>query len=464
MKKTNNLYLCIIILLSSSQAIALTSEEAMIQGFVKWQASRIEKIILDEAIDDITKDPYVERFFTNTADNIKLYSDTSSKRLVPIMQFYIKSDINNFKSVVETCIPYNINSWFDDSIDINKRSKNAKSLYTGLKALASNANEMPRFTVTDFFKNVCAQADLTKKITINIKGKKISVITKKMIANLNTNNDIKVLEPLPDNINSFLSHAYLSKLVNSIERYQKVFKNEKKYTIKAHQMLLLIEQFGGISQNDYTGFNKLKNATIFFSGLADASDTKEPDAVVAVLNSYIDDKDTYMRKRIDKSYYSVVDVQVFNQETKTIKSTTFTSSCTTYFILPCSDTIFVSSYYGVSYANTSENIGEDKKWNFRAFGPVGIEIKLATFKSSPFTINFAPIDIGNYLTIELKGNDYSAKFEDILAPSIFFAYSLKSKPITFLAGYQRGIKIADNIETQGPFISIVFDLPIFTLY
>jgi len=120
-----------------------------------------------------------------------------------------------------------------------------------------------------------------------------------------------------------------------------------------------------------------------------------------------------MRKRIDRSYYSVVDVQEFNQENKTIYKTPYTSICTGPFLLPCSDSIFISSYYGISYTNTSKNTGEDKQWNFRAFGPVGIEMKLATFKSSPLTINYSPIDIGNYLTIELQ------------APSLFFAYSLK---------------------------------------
>jgi len=263
MKITYFLTLCAVMIFHSSPALS-TPEETMIKGFVKWQTGRIEKIILDEAIRDITEDPYVDRFFTQTTNNIKIYGDTSSKRLIPIMQFYIEKDINAFKTITDVCVPYNINSWFVESDNINERSNNAKLLFNGLTKLASNANNAPRFTVNDFLDSVCAGADPDIKVTLNIPENRILAVTKEIIESLNSN-DKKILQPLPDNINLFLSEDYLKGLIESIRVYQNIYADDEiTNTIKAHQMLLLIEQFGGI-KNDYTGFTKLKNVTIFFS-------------------------------------------------------------------------------------------------------------------------------------------------------------------------------------------------------
>ena len=53
----------ILLLIICIPARASSSEEALIQGFAKWQTNRVEKIILDEAVFDNTKAPYVQRFF-----------------------------------------------------------------------------------------------------------------------------------------------------------------------------------------------------------------------------------------------------------------------------------------------------------------------------------------------------------------------------------------------------------------
>lgn len=448
-----------------------SEEEALIQGFAKWQAGRIEKIILDEALTGIANDPYVERFFSQTSSNIKFYDKISAKRLIPLMQHYIKEDINHFNALIESCIPYNVNSWFDENISIEQKAENVEKLYTSLKKLSSIPNEDDDpFTTTSFSDELGCDEDILKAPVdfVEISKEDISDIASKLYNQLKQIND-KADEKessLPDTVEGFISsEKYIKVLISTFVSYQKVFDDTESFSIRTHQMLLALEQFGGISSKDYLGFSGLKSTSLFFAGLADAADTKDPNAVAAALDSFVDERDTFVRKRLDQSYYSIVTVTEFDSDKDIIDTKQYRVTCNPYKILPCRNTLFVSSYYGVSYGNIAQNSTEPKNWNFRAFGPVGIELKLATFKSAPLTLNLAPIDIGNYITNELKGDEeYSANFKDILAPSAFLSYSLKSKPVSFLAGYQKDIRVGENFKTSGPFVAIAFDLPIFTIY
>ena len=106
----------------------------------------------------------------------------------------------------------------------------------------------------------------------------------------------------------------------------------------------------------------------------------------------------------------------------------------------------------------------DNDWTGRAYGPVGVELKIASYRGSPITLGYAPIDIGNYITAELKGDSYDAKTEDILSPSIFFSWSAASRPFSILVGYQKDIKIDNGLTEDSAFISFAFDLPIATIY
>lgn len=449
-------------------AAPVTAEQALIQGFARWQANRIEKIILNEAVDDIARDPYVKRFFPQASENIIVYSGSgaSSKRLIPLMQFYLEEDVNRFKSLVSACVPSNIEKWFDAGLSLQNRSDNAVKLYGALKMLGEKpANLNAPYTVSSFIEEACPNADLTKTVKLSFSDAQIAQVATQ-ISNYVQNNSgaVSISSGVPETFKKFITSKYLSYLFGAVSEYQKITDSTKNYSVRVHQMLLTIEKFGGISTKDYSGFRKLQNTSLFFASLLDAAKTKDPDAVVAILDSYVDDREAYVNKRFDNAYYSVFDVREFNVETQKVESVSYASTCRNYQVLPCRNSFFLSSYYGVSLANVAKEPGEDRELGFRAFGPVGFELKLLTVRSALVSINFAPIDIGNYITNELKDTDYSAKFEDIVAPSVFLSYSFKSKPVSLLLGYQYDIRIDENTETEGVFFSVGFDLPILTIF
>lgn len=447
-------------------AAPVTTEQALIQGFARWQANRIEKIILNEAVGDIARDPYVKRFFSQTSENIIVYSGVSSKRLIPLMQYYLEEDVKRFKSLVSACVPSNIEQWFDTSLSLQDRSDQAVRLYDALKMLGEKpANLDAPYTVSSFVNEVCPNTDLTTTVKLSFTDAQISKIADQISQYIQNNSGaVAISSGVPATFKKFITSKYLSYLFGAVSEYQKVTDSTKNYSVRVHQMLLTIEKFGGISTKDYSGFRKLQNTSLFFASLLDAAKTKDPDSVVAILDSYVDDREAYVNKRFDNAYYSVFDVQEFNIETQQVEKVPYTSTCRNYQVLPCRNSLFLSSYYGLSLANVSKEPGQGREVGVRAFGPVGLELKLLTIRSAPISINFAPIDIGNYITNELKNTDYSAKFEDIVAPSVFLSYSFKSKPVSLLLGYQYDIRIDEDTKTEGVFFSVGFDLPILTIF
>lgn len=110
------------------------------------------------------------------------------------------------------------------------------------------------------------------------------------------------------------------------------------------------------------------------------------------------------------------------------------------------------------------DLTSDKLFKARAYGPVGVEFKLTNFRGSPVTVGYAPVDIGNYITAELKGDDYTAKTDDIMSPSVYLSWSMASRPLSLMLGYQRDITLENGIKDDSVFLSVSFDLPIATLY
>ena len=445
---------------------AATSEQALIQGFARWQANRIEKIILDEAVGDIARDPYVKRFFSETSQNISAYRGVSSKRLVPLMQYYLEEDVRRFKALASACVPSNIEEWFNDDLSVQERAGKAARLYGALKKIGEKpANLGAPYTVSSFIDEACPSADLNASVPLSFSDAQIAEVSRQISEYLKDNpGTMELISGVPAEFEDFITARYLSRLFAAVSEFQKITDTAKSNTVRVHQMLLTIETFGGIAKKHYSGFRKLQDTSLFFASLLEAAETTDPDAVVAILDSYVDDREAYANKRFDNAYYSVFDVQTFNAEIQEVETTTYTSRCRHYHVLPCRNSIFLSSYYGISLANVAKDAGEDKELGFRAFGPVGLELKLLTFRSAPVSLNFAPIDLGNYITNELRNSDYSAKFEDILAPSVFLSYSFRTKPISILLGYQSGIKIDEDAETEGAFLSVGFDLPILTVF
>ncbi len=470
---------CVAFLAPAFGQVTQTPEQAFIQGFAQWQANRIEKIILDEVVIDIAKDPYIKRFFSDTSENISIYNGVSSKRLIPLMQYYLEEDVKRFKGLVNACIPSNINIWFDTAIDVKIRTENAVLLYDSLKRLGEKPEDSSTpYTVSDFVSTVCVGQDLSSPVKFSFDKSRIVDVLEEISDHVKDNSETLVdsidelvadLEVISDfkisgEFKDFVNEKYLKNLLSAISEYQKITDSTKNYTVRVHQMFLIVGKFGGIAENDYPGFRKLQDTSLFFASLLEASESKSPDAIVALLDSYVDAKGAYLDKRFDNAYYSEFDVQKLSQESNKMENVAYSSTCNHYYIFPCSKSIFFSSYYGLSFTHMVKNAGEERKFGNRLFGPVGIELKLLTYRSKSITLNVAPFDIGNYITNELKDSEYNAKFEDIVAPSIFFSYSFSSKPISLLLGYQKDIKVDENTKTEGPFFSIAFDLPIATIY
>ncbi len=139
---------------SSASARVNTSETTLIQGFSKWQAGRVERIMIDEALRDISENSYVNRFFPETSENIVFNDGNSAKGILKVMQFYIRKDIEQFKNTVDTCIPYNVSQWFNQDIEISERLKYAKQLHDGLLKLASKPKDN-NYTVKSFVSESC---------------------------------------------------------------------------------------------------------------------------------------------------------------------------------------------------------------------------------------------------------------------------------------------------------------------
>jgi hypothetical protein len=435
-----------------------SSANKLIEGFTKWQANRIERIAVDQALGDIAEDAYVKKFFTQTSQSIRFYDSLSGQRLIPLMQVYFKDDINKFDQVA-LCLKSEIKKGIQ-----NRQLKPLNDIIEHTKTLIDKNNLMT--TESFLTKTGCNGKDLKKASSIS------KTISTDDIESLK--NTLRSLKGTPqseiENIISVVTK--LIALIEQIEKTIEVIEDDKNsYVIRAHQMLQILDLLGWTAERelDFKGYsltaiNRLKSISLFLAELADASDkdTGSADSVVAVLNQYVDEQDTYNRKHQISAYLGFARKAAPSSIEDDTKS--YITSCTVWALLPCRDTLFLSSYYGLSIANIDEDGTGQKDWTGRAYGPVGIELKVANYRGSPITIGYAPIDIGNYVTAELKGDSYDAKTEDILSPSVFVSWSSASRPFSILVGYQKDIKIENGLTDDSMFLSFAFDLPIATIY
>ncbi len=438
-----------------------SSANKLIEGFTKWQANRVERIAVDQALGDIAKDAYVRKFFTQTSQSIQFYDSLSGQRLIPLMQVYFKDDINNFDQVT-LCLKSEIKMGIE-----TRQLKPLNDIIEHTKNLIDKNSPMTTESfLTETGCNDKDPKDLNKASSIS---KTISTDDMK-----NLENTLRSLKGVPqsdlDNIIRVVKK--LVALIEQIENTIEAIGDEKNsYVIRAHQMLQILDLLGWTADelSDFNGYsltaiNRLKSISLFLAELADASDNEKgsADRVVAVLNQYVDEQDTYNRKRHNSAYIGFTRRAALS--TSDANTTNYITGCTVWALLPCRDTLFLSSYYGLSIMNIDEDGTGQKDWTGRAYGPVGIELKVANYRGNPITIGYAPIDIGNYVTAELKGDSYDAKTEDILSPSVFVSWSSSSRPFSILFGYQKDIKIDNGLTDDSMFLSFAFDLPIATIY
>ena len=68
------------------------ASNTLIEGFAKWQADRIERIAVDQALEDIAANTYVKKYFSKTSSSIEFYDSISGQRLIPLMQVYFQEE------------------------------------------------------------------------------------------------------------------------------------------------------------------------------------------------------------------------------------------------------------------------------------------------------------------------------------------------------------------------------------
>ncbi|WOH38964.1 hypothetical protein RI844_07020 [Thalassotalea fonticola] len=461
-----------------------SEEESLIKGFAQWQASRVEKILINEVLEDITEDPYTKRFFSSTSRNYSFYESSNAQRLIPLLQHYIKVDIDNFEQIMTKCIPYHLDNLVNSKQTIAQKAEALGNLMHGLRLLSSKiaAGDKP-YTVENFNDTACVGSEnFNGKFTVSINEANLKALINNVLAYIQANpassqvikyatrNIRQLNESYPENYQATfinITEEQVLRLINHVLELKRTFIEADNLFIQTHQLIVTLETIANMQENDYPGFNKFKNAALLFSSLAQASKEGKTGQVVAILDTYIDEQDAYMQKRSKQAYYArykIPSVASEGFDNNKIVNKTYTGSCSGRFFSPCKGTIFLSSYYGISAIYNKEEQFEDREINFRAFGPIGFEFKAISFEDSILSLNIMPLDIGNYITNELKQDDYSAKFDDILAPSVFISYTSKSKPFAVLFGFQDKIKVAEDYETNGIFLSLVFDLPIYTIY
>lgn len=471
------------LLLLSTGSLQAESNQ-LIEGFAKWQADRIERIAVDQALSDIAENTYVKKYFSQTSQAMEFYDTLSGQRLIPLMQSYFQQDLNRFDQVT-LCLKYQFKTHLKNpsQADIEAVTKvfedlqklaedSAVEIYTTEDFLQDNCRNVKpselkqsRFILTELQDNKANNAVISRvksSFTLDEEALKQAL--------LQSFKDKVIPQEKADKVIFFAKR--LIRLIEEIEQSMAVIESNDDaiaYVQKAHHMLLILDLVGNAAKEllGFEGFNiaklnRLKNISLFLAGLADAA--KQPngaDQVVAILNQYVDEQDTYNRKRHNTAYWGFTRQNDLMSEKP--KKVTYRTRCS-YYGLPCRDSIFLSSYYGLSMSYIDEQLNGEKSFKGRAYGPVGVELKLINYHGSPITIGYAPIDVGNYITAELRGDSYDAKTEDILSPSVFLSWSSASRPFSILVGYQEDIKIENGLKEDAAFIAFAFDLPIATVW
>ncbi len=470
------------LLISTGSLLAESNQ--LIEGFAKWQADRIERIAVDQALSDIAENTYVKKYFSQTSQAMEFYDTISGQRLIPLMQSYFQQDLNRFDQVT-LCLKHQFKTHLNNPTDSDIQA--VTKVFEDLQKLA-DGSEGEIYTTQNFLHDNCSdvnQSELTKSrfILTELDDKQVDNALKIRVksnfsldeealrdALLQSFKDKVIPKEKADKVIFFAKR--LIRLIEEIEQSMEVIESNDAsiaYVQKAHHMLLIMDLVGNAAKEllGFEGFNiaklnRLKNISLFLAGLADAA--KQPngaDQVVAILNQYVDEQDTYNRKRHNTAYWGFTRQNDLMSEKP--KKVTYFTSCY-YYVFPCRDSLFLSSYYGLSMSYIDEQLNGEKSFKGRAYGPVGVELKMFNYHGSPVTIGYAPVDVGNYITAELRGDSYDAKTEDILSPSIFVSWSSASRPFSILVGYQEDIKIENGLKEDAAFIAFAFDLPIATIW
>jgi len=435
------------------------STGALIQGFAKYQASRVEKLVLNEFLNDLAKNELIVQFFPDTSFAMKEYNGaTAAKRLLPLIQFYVQQDLNRLGDLATCLSPGNETNKSKDPLAV-RFTLNADTAPPFVKRL--------REFKTDFQKGKSTPEGFLDERNCPQDGSEKGVHD----ARLDYADQRAFLKAMltlnePEN---FLHAAMAQQPGDALEKVSEeetiaalvALKNIWLLRKSQHpadgirsckdlppmaavldQMYVALKELGFDRDRPYQ-YARFKDQSLFLGSLADAACTGDADTVAKVVADYVDDQDAFRDKRSAGGLLSE-------------------RACT--WLVNCRNALFVGSYFGLSAAYADKDGNGDKTMLYGVYGPVGLEAKLYRFGRHPLTLGVAPIDLGAYISNELRGESYTAKLDDIKAPSYFLAYSAANRPFALIVGYQRRVMPGTSDKVGYGFLSISFDLPLITIY
>ena len=112
---------------------ANSQSNVLIEGFAQWQADRVERIALDQAVFGMMENEYVKTFFPQTIEAVDSYGGgTSAQRLIPLIQTTIEHDITDIETTFTECIKLYVNN-----VKVNLESGDTQGINTALNDLKS---------------------------------------------------------------------------------------------------------------------------------------------------------------------------------------------------------------------------------------------------------------------------------------------------------------------------------------
>ena len=200
-------------------------------------------------------------------------------------------------------------------------------------------------------------------------------------------------------------------------------KSLQSYTDRALVSLELLEDSRDF---DTSKFGRLRNSVMFFASIADASDKE---GVKAILTAYTLPPVSYAEKRKQGAGF------------------------------------FVSAYLGMAAADFDERDSTEEASGSGLFAPVGLEWNYGTDDGGSWSIMLSPIDMGYPVNLKLNGIEEDVELDELVAPSITFAYGFADYPINLGIGYQRGRTLEDVEKAEeGVLVFLSFDMPLLQLF
>ncbi len=444
----------------SQTGTAESFSSTIIKGFAQWNASRIENIVLSNGLKQAADVEEVERFFPLTASGIKTYQFMSAKALLPLVQDSIQADIEAFSRFFGECVPEEIRAIENSGNAENQRTELKNKLEKFIKGDGSENFLLQ--TTADTCPQLIVEAENMQAFKKNAMNPDLTVVSTVESLQMFKSKLEEIAQKEEKNVKDPKSKLSLTNIIDQLLLLEKLNDDALSYTTRVHHLLTGIDRIAGFSTDeDYPRYAKFQRVGLFFAALADAGESKNPDGVVNALDTYVDSQGAYNDKRLPGGLYANYYVPVSAAPGESVDPIPYENWTVGW-------DIYISSYYGPS----AHRFITDES-DIRFFGPVGVELKLAKFRTpegwtvhtgGALGVNYAPVDIGSYITNELSDNDYSASFDDILAPSYFFSYSFDRAPVALLGGYQTNITVSDNKKTNAWFFAITFDLPVLRVF